>query len=538
MPERLPEYSRRGSRGRTSAASLVIMRRELMPGFLRSFLVSRPTFSQYALAISMAVLGVLARAHLTPIVGPSTPFVFIAITISAWHGGLKPGFVATFVACALLLTFPGDALGAEAINHPSPLPLALSILVMGVLVSTLLESLHRAEKRAARSLSALTEINERYRLMVNSIHDYGIVMLDENGVVTDWNSGANSMNGYMPDEIIGQHFSRFYLSEDVTAGKPEMELRQAAQNGRFEDEGWRLKKDGTRFWSNVIITPVRNGSGKLCGFSKIARDMTERRQAEERARLLAHEYSARAEAEAANKAKDQFLSVLSHELRTPLNSITGWISLLREGGLDEEMTQTALESIERSTKIQTRLVEDLLDASRMLTGKLLIEKERVELNAILDGIADGALPALEEKNLTLEARLYPTPIYVCGDAVRLQQVFSNLLQNARKFTNEGGRIVVEISKTQTHIEIIFSDNGIGIAPEMLPHIFENFRQADSSHTRQHGGLGLGLAIVRYIVEAHNGTIEARSEGENRGTTFTIQFPLSQIASAAPGVLPA
>lgn len=496
-----------------------------MPGLLRSFLVSRPTFSHYATAVILGVLGVLARAHLAPIMGPSTPFILITVTISAWYGGLKPGLLTTFISCVLVLAFPRYAIGTEVVVNPSAWPLALSVALMGAVVSALLESLHRAEKRAARNLSALTEINDRYRLMVNSIHDYGIVMLDENGIIADWNSGANSMNGYMADEIIGQHFSRFYPAEDVAAGKPDHELREAAQHGRFEDEGWRLRKNGTRFWANVILAPIRDDNKKLRGFSKIERDMTAHRQAEKRARLLAQEHARRVEAELANQSKDQFLSVLSHELRTPLNSITGWISLLREGDLDDEMTQTALESIDRSTKMQTRLVEDLLDASRMLTGKLLIEKERIELNAILDGAADGALPALEEKNLTLEARLYPTPIYICGDVVRLQQVFSNLLQNARKFTNNGGRIVIEVSKSESQVEIRISDNGIGISSEMLPHIFENFRQADSSHTRQHGGLGLGLAIVRYIVNAHNGTIEACSEGQGRGTTFVLRLPL-------------
>jgi PAS domain S-box-containing protein len=514
------------------------MRYEIMPGLLRTFLVSRPTFPNYAAAAILGVLGVLARAHLAPVLGPSTPFVLVTVTISAWYGGLKSGLLTTFVSCILVMAFPHYSLGSAVPKHLSPWPLALSILLMGVLVSVLMESLHRSEKRAARSLNALKEINDRYRLMVNSIQDYGIVMLDENGIVIDWNTGANAMNGYLPHEIIGQHFSRFYPVEDVAAGKPEMELREAAQHGRFEDEGWRLRKDGTRFWANVIFAPVRDSDGKLCGFSKIARDMTERRQAEKRAQLLAQEHSARIEAEAANKAKDQFLSVLSHELRTPLNSITGWISLLREGELDEEMTQTALESIERSTKIQTRLVEDLLDASRMLTGKLLIEKERLELNALLNGVADNELPAMEEEHLTLEARLYPTPIFLCGDTVRLQQVFSNLLQNARKFTAAGGRIIVEISKDRTHVEVVISDNGIGISPEMLPHIFENFRQADSSHTRRHGGLGLGLAIVRYVIEAHNGTIEAHSEGEGHGTTFHIKLPLEQPPGLSSGVLTA
>ncbi len=513
------------------------MRYEIMSSVLQSFLASRPTFSHYAAALILGALGVVARAHLTPFLGPSTPFILITVTISAWFGGLKAGLLTTFVSSVLVMTFPHYAIGAESINNQSAWPLALSISLMGVLVSALLESLHRAEKRAALSLSALTQINNRYRLMVNSIHDYGIVMLDKDGLITDWNTGANSMNGYTSDEIIGQHFSRFYPADDITNGKPEMELREAAQHGRFEDEGWRLRKDGTRFWTNVIIAPIRDETGRLCGFSKIARDMTERRQAENRARLLAQEHARRVEAELANQSKDQFLSVLSHELRTPLNSITGWISLLREGELDEQMVNTALESIERSTKLQTRLVEDLLDASRMLTGKLLIEKERIELNAVLDGIADGALPGLEEKKLLLETRLYPTPIMLCGDAVRLQQVFSNLLQNARKFTNQDGHIVIEISKNETHAEIIISDNGIGISPEMLPYIFENFRQADSSHTRQHGGLGLGLAIVRYIVEAHNGSIEAHSEGEGHGATFHVKLPLEKTAALPSGVLP-
>lgn len=492
---------------------------------------------RYAVAIGLIIIAMLARWFFLPILGPSTPFILLAITISAWYGGLGPGLLATFTSSVLLIIFRLP-MTVAASHAPLPIwPLTASILFMGTLISFLLESLHRVQKEAAQNVRKLRESNTRFYQLVNSVKDYGIFMMDPEGYIISWNDGAEAINGYKAEEILGQHFSRFYPPEGIAAHRPEKELAFAAETGRFEEEGWRLRKDGSRFWANVIVTAVYDEDGKLQGFSKVTRDMTERRQIEERNHLLLKEQAARTEAEAANKAKDQFLSVLSHELRTPLNSIIGWIALLRSGKLDQSMTQTAFESIERSSKAQTRLVEDLLDVSRMLAGKLSIERTAVELNFVAQTVVDRIRPAIQEKQIALEVRYYPTPIHISGDSIRLEQILTNLLENALKFTPNDGKVTLSLAKADSKAEIIVKDTGIGIPPEALPHIFENFRQADSSHTRRHGGLGLGLAIVRYMVEAHGGKVEASSKGKDQGATFTVEFPLIDTGPERTSIAP-
>jgi signal transduction histidine kinase/ActR/RegA family two-component response regulator len=256
--------------------------------------------------------------------------------------------------------------------------------------------------------------------------------------------------------------------------------------------------------------------------------LAERQRAEaERERLLAAEQMARAEVEGANRAKDEFLAILSHELRTPLQSMLGWVKLLKLGKLDAEASARALATLERNTRAQAQLIGDLLDVSRIVAGKLRVELRPIELRPVLEAALESIRAAAEEKGLQLQATFDSRVIAVAGDAERLEQVAWNLLSNAVKFTPGGGRITVRLERTATQARIVVRDTGRGIAPATLPHIFERFRQADSTTTRVYGGLGLGLAIVRHLVEAHHGIVRAESAGEGRGATFRVTLPLLQ-----------
>ncbi len=379
------------------------------------------------------------------------------------------------------------------------------------------------ERRQAEEVMRQSE--ERFRLLVEGVRDYAIFMLDPQGQVQSWNRGAENIKGYRADEIIGKHFSTFYPDDDIQRDKPGFELKVAAEVGRFEDEGWRLRKDGTRFWANVIITALRDKDGILIGYSKVTRDLTERKKAEEQRLQLAREQVARSEAESASRAKDEFLATISHELRTPLNAILGWGRMLRKSNLNEENFNRGLDTIERNAKLQAQLIDDLLDVSRIISGKLRLTVMPVELSSIIEAAVDSVRPAADAKNIRLQMLLDSHAGLISGDPDRLQQVVWNLLSNAVKFTEKEGRIQVRLQRINSHIEVTVSDTGRGISPEFLPYVFDRFRQADSSISRMHGGLGLGLAIVRHLIELHGGTVLAQSPGEGLGATFTVQLPM-------------
>jgi signal transduction histidine kinase/DNA-binding response OmpR family regulator len=261
-------------------------------------------------------------------------------------------------------------------------------------------------------------------------------------------------------------------------------------------------------------------------------EITERKNAEEeRARLLVREQAARAEAEQANRTKDEFLAVLSHELRTPLSAILGWSHLVRTGKLDETQMSRAFETIERNARSQSQLIDDLLDVSRIITGKLQIEPRPVDLCTVIEAAIDAVRPAFETKGVRFETALDPAACSVPGDANRLQQIFWNLFTNAIKFTPAEGKVNVKVERVGLGVCVSVSDSGIGITPEFLPYIFDRFRQADGSTTRVHGGLGLGLSIVKHLVQLHNGTVEVASKGKDEGATFTVSLPLASDASA-------
>jgi PAS domain S-box-containing protein len=391
----------------------------------------------------------------------------------------------------------------------------------------------------------LRQNEEFFRLLVASVKDYAIFMLDTTGHVISWNAGAQRIKGYAPAEIIGKHFSIFYPEADKQAHKPEGELEIASRTGVYEEEGWRLRKDGSRFWANVVITAVHDESGALRGFAKVTRDITERKQAEETQRALVEQQEARLEAEderrraeqsyrvaqEANRAKDEFLMTLSHELRTPMTAILGWARLLPMMSPEDANFREAIEQIARGAQLQAHLIDDVLDVSRIVSGKLRLSRETVDLGRVVGSSVEAVRPTAEAKNITLATSLGPSIGTIVADPTRLQQVMWNLLSNAVKFTPRGGTVQVSARRTASHVQLAVTDTGEGVDPDFLPHVFEAFRQAENPNTRIHGGLGLGLSIVRYIAEAHGGTVMAESAGRGKGATFTVTLPIAAVAPA-------
>ena len=356
--------------------------------------------------------------------------------------------------------------------------------------------------------------------------DDAIVSKLLDGTITSWNLAAERMFGYTAAEAVGQSI-KIIIPRDRWGEEDEVlaRLRRGEVIDHFETV--RQRKDGSRFEISLTVSPVKDESGRIVGASKIARDISERRKAEEeRARLLA-------EAQAANRAKTDFLAVLSHELRTPLNPILGWAEVLRLRQDDPEMTARGLEAIARNVKAQVKLIDDLLDVSKIEAGKLRLEVRTVELAPIVEAALDAVAPAAEAKQIQVQRVLDPSGL-VLGDSDRLQQIIWNLLANAVKFTPKRGRIQVSLSRVNSHVEVTVSDTGQGIAAEYLPHVFDRFSQADTSIRRHFGGLGLGLTIARQLVELHGGTIEARSAGEGKGATFVMKLPRSLAAAHPPG----
>jgi PAS domain S-box-containing protein len=391
--------------------------------------------------------------------------------------------------------------------------------------------------------------NEAYRLLISEVRDYAIFLLDPKGFIRSWNAGAKRLKGYTADEIIGRHFSVFYSEEDRRNNRPQTLLETALKDGRVEDEGWRVRKDGSQFWADVVITALYDETGQHFGFAKVTRDLTERKQAEEAVRKQAQELEERvqqrtielaksnarleqanADLREADRMKDQFLAIISHELRTPLTSIYGWVSMLqnRKGG--EQQWTKALTVIERNVKAQTQLVDDLLNISRIAAGKLRIVPEWINPVTFIEAAVDSIRPAAAAKDIELILESQDEePIF--ADPERLQQVLYNLLTNAIKFTGRGGQIRVEFGRIGSQFQISVADTGEGITPEMIPLIFDRFTQEDGSTTRRHGGLGLGLNIVRSIMELHGGTAIVHSEGKGSGATFIVRLPIPGVRQA-------
>jgi len=361
-----------------------------------------------------------------------------------------------------------------------------------------------------------------YQLMVESVRDYAIFMLDPNGHVASWNQGAQRIKGYTADEIIGRHFSAFYTAEDIANRKPARELKIATRQGRYEEEGVRVRKDGSTFWANVVITAVRDENHALVGFAKVTRDLTERRAAQDKAIADARRI---AQAEAANTTKSEFLAAMSHELRTPLNAIGGYVELLNLG-IGGPTTAEQKEYLVRIRKSQQHLlgiISDLLNFSRIEAGHLHYEVGPVALGSVIDAVTPMVEPAAAAKKIHVEAKPLTTQCVALGDRARIDQILLNLLSNAIKYTAAGGTITVKCAASGKTASISVKDTGRGVPKEQLESIFEPFVQLGRSLSSAHEGMGLGLSISRDLARAMGGDLRVSSK-VGVGSTFTLTLP--------------
>jgi PAS domain S-box-containing protein len=412
------------------------------------------------------------------------------------------------------------------------------ILILSLIVSftslvwwnaSALSLLGRDRKRAEEGLRAS---ETRHAAGVEAALDC-IISMDHEGRVTEWNPAAERTFGYARDEALGRELAELIIPLSLRESH-RRGLAHYLATGEGPVVGKRLeitavRKGGQEFPVELSIT--RLPSQGPPAFTGYVRDIGEQRRVEEeRAILLSAEQAARMDAERASRTKDEFLATLSHELRTPLNAILGWATILKGGNsqLDADDLRQGLETIERNARVQTQIIEDLLDMSRIISGKVRLDVQRLSMEPVLRAAVETVTPAADAKGIRIQTVLDPLAGPVSGDPNRLQQVFWNLLTNAIKFTPKGGRVQVVLERVNSHLEVSITDTGEGIRPEFLPHVFDRFRQADPSTTRRHGGLGLGLSIVKQLIELHGGTVRAKSAGAGQGSTFTVSLPLTVV----------
>lgn len=479
----------------------------------------------YGIAVAAVFVSSLLRAWLlAPFLGDRGPFspYALAILIAAWVGGLGPGLLATFLSLGITVGFfmPRDTLFAAP-----QLALIAVFMTTGVLLSIVCESLRRALRRAEAASIAVRASEERFRRLADTapvliwIADtakactwFNSPWLEFTGRTLEQELGNSWAQGVHPDDL--EHCLRIYTAN--------FEARQP-----FEMD-YRLRhRDGSYRWIFDRGTPMFDSGGAFLGYMGGCIDIHERKEAEQNREIrLQSEQAARAEAERIALLKDEFLATVSHEMRTPLTAILGWAQLLRKGTLTGDAFPQAVETIERNARTQAKLIEDLLDMSHILSGRLRIDVQRVRLTDTIEAALAAAEPAAAAKHIRIVRVLDTKTSPVSGDPIRLQQVVWNLLNNAIKFTPSGGKITITLERVNSHIEIAVSDSGEGIAPEFLPYVFDRFRQANASTTRQHQGLGLGLAIVKQLSELHGGSVHAKSPGRGLGSTFILHFPVS------------
>ena len=388
------------------------------------------------------------------------------------------------------------------------------------------QSIHLARRRAEE---ALRKQSDWLRVTLSSIGD-AVITTDVEGRVTFMNRVAESLTGWTQDEAMGRPLPDIFqiLNEETRqpVKNPALRTLSAGATVGLANHTILIAKDRTECPIDDSAAPIRNYQGEVVGTVLVFRDISERKRMEvERERLLAAAQAAQKEAEQANRLKDEFLATASHELRTPLTAVVGWSRLLRTGKLDAENSARALDSIERNATLQTKLIDDLLDVSRIITGKLTLDRGAIEMAHVVSDAMNTLRPAADAKHITIETSFDAEAGPVLGDANRLQQVMWNLLSNAVKFTPKYGHIEVALQCVNSEVQVSVGDSGEGISSEFLPYVFDRFSQGNSKSTRSHSGLGLGLAIVRQLVELHGGTVKAHSDGPGRGATFQLRLPV-------------
>jgi PAS domain S-box-containing protein len=478
----------------------------------------RPSWLRYAAVVPMLALASLLTWAFPP-VAQYTPFMFyfgVAALVTVF-GGAGPGILAAL----------GSLFVVELALWPSALEESRSyvndagfLAVSGVIVF-----LADRAMRASRRERALREWSE---VSLKSVGD-GVIVTDVEGRVLMMNAVAEQITGWSELEAEQQPLVKiFEIVNEETRAPVENPIAKVCREGRIvglANHTVLLARDGREIPIDDSGAPIWSEDGRVVGAVLVFRDIQDRRETErQRAALLESERAARAEAQAANRAKDDFLAVLSHELRTPLTAILGWAQILREAGLAPEAVR-GLDAIERNARRQARLIDDVLDVSRIVSGRLGLELAPVDFGQVIEAAIDTMRPLIDAKRLDLRVR-GDCGGTVVGDAHRLQQVVWNLLSNAVKFTPAGGRVELAMERDASQCTITVSDTGAGIAPDFLPLVFERFRQEESGSARRFGGLGLGLTIVRHLVEMHGGSVDAHSDGPGRGATFTVRLPLA------------
>jgi PAS domain S-box-containing protein len=369
-----------------------------------------------------------------------------------------------------------------------------------------------------RQEERLKESEENFRLLVEGVRDHAMFLLNPNGVVLSWNAGAERVHGFPHQEAIGHHVSLFYTAEDVAAGKPAAELAIAADAGFFEDTGWRVRRDGTRFWADVTLTALNERDGRLRGYAQIIRDLSERRRVQE--------------LETEGRRITEFLAMLAHELRNPLAPIGNAVGILEKVATAPEVVWCT-QLIGRQVVHMSRLVDDLLDVSRITSGKIQLKRETLDLNVLAAAAVESVRPMVSSYGHTLELQVAPQPVRMDGDPTRLTQVIVNLVTNAAKYTPNGGRVQVRIAQRGPLADIQVIDNGIGMSKRLIETAFDLFVQGERGLDRSEGGLGIGLTLVKRIVLMHGGSVAVTSEGLGQGSRFTVTLPLTAQASSSP-----
>jgi PAS domain S-box-containing protein len=381
----------------------------------------------------------------------------------------------------------------------------------------------------AQHSTALAEL-ENYKLLVESIEDYAIFLLDPDGYIVSWNKGAERNKGYTSTEIIGQHFSKFYLQHDIDADKPGQELEIAKKYGRIEDEDWRVRKDGSRFWANVIITALYDKSGRLVGFAKVTRDLTDRKRHEDELRKANTTLRKQGEdLKLLNASKDEFISLASHQLRTPVTAIKQLLGLLLEGFQGEVPADhlAIIKKANASNERQLTIVNSLLQVAQLDAGKVILRKAPVNINELVNDVINEQSDTIKDRKQTIRSNTSTKVITAEIDSKYFRMALENLIDNASKYTPDGGNIIINSSIVTKRLNITIQDTGVGIASEDMGRLFEKFTRIQNELSQKVSGSGLGLYWVREVIRLHEGIIDIEST-PGVGTTFIISLAQGDI----------
>jgi PAS domain S-box-containing protein len=472
------------------------------------------------LGFALILLAIFAASRFLSFNLDLTLLFIVLLIATAWYLGRAPGIFIALVFEATLIYF---ATLKEPYSTKSLL-ITFNRLVLFISLALFASARRNAERN-------LLEQRNLLEVTLRSIGD-AVIATDLDGRISFINPTAENLTGWQSSEITGKPLDEiFKIVNETTHETVESPFTAVAREGKtvgLANHTLLVQKEGVEIPIEDSGAPIRDADGKTVGVIIVFQDVSDRRRAErEREQLLRSEQAARREAEAAARLKDEFLATVSHELRTPLSAILGWAVMLKGNRLEEADTKRAFEVIERNAKIQGEIIDDLLDISQIVTGKLSLERERVPMMPILKKTVEALQTTAKAKSIALTSVFADDDFVVLGDSERLRQIVWNLISNAIKFTPETGAVEISAAHRETFLEITVSDSGIGIADEFLPFIFDKFRQGDASPTRPHGGLGIGLSIVRNLVKIHGGDISAESKGIGKGAVFTVRLPLAE-----------